>query len=106
MTWYSQTLVTGIVRSYTRFNQNATVRIMRMQPPAEALDGESVKAVEAFPAHATLATRFQEHGYATGAAVSIGQTYEMCGRGRNGFIVCEERRRAGRDRPVRAGRRV
>lgn len=40
MTWYSQRLVTGIVRAYTRSNQNATVRIMRMAEPVAGLDGD------------------------------------------------------------------
>jgi hypothetical protein len=45
MTWYSHQLVTGIVRSYTRFNQNATVRIMRMTDPVLGFDDESLNAV-------------------------------------------------------------
>lgn len=44
MTIYSHRLVTGIVRSYTRFNQNATVRILRMTTPLEDPAGETLDA--------------------------------------------------------------
>jgi hypothetical protein len=40
MTWYSHPLVMGVVRSYTRFNQNATVRILRMDEPQLGTDAE------------------------------------------------------------------
>jgi len=48
MRWYSQHLVTTLVRRYTRDNQVATVRIMRMdEPEIDTYDGENLEAVAA-----------------------------------------------------------